>query len=92
LIYNIEQHEQDVTKPAAASSPVRAEWRADLLGGVVVLKSEFSDGSPLTAIPNYARMNRETPTEYPPPPPQPVPGQPRPAPRPVRSTVWIQKA
>jgi DUF1680 family protein len=92
LIYNIEQHEQDVTKPASASAPVRAEWRADLLGGVVVLKSEFSDGSPLTAIPNYARMNRETPTEYPPPPPQPVPGQPRPAPRPVRSTVWIQKA
>ncbi len=34
------------------------EWRPDLLGGVVVIKGEFADGSPLVAIPNFVRNNR----------------------------------
>jgi DUF1680 family protein len=89
LIYNLEPQEQDITKALPMSAPLKAEWQDDLLGGIVVLRSEFRDGSLLTAIPNYARMNRETPTEYPPPP---APGQQRPAPRPVRSTVWARKA
>lgn len=92
LIYNLEPQEQDITKTLTAAAPLNAAWRPDLLGGVVVVAGQFSDGSPLTAIPNFARMNRETPTEYPPPPPQPAPGQQRPAPRPVRSTVWVRKA
>jgi len=39
----------------------------DLLGGVMVIKGKFADGSPMIAIPNYARMNRE-----PAPPPRPA--------------------
>jgi DUF1680 family protein len=92
LIYNLEPQEQDITKTAAATARLQAAWRPDLLGGVMVVSSEFSDGSPLTAVPNFARMNREQGTEYPPPPPQPAPGEQRAAPRPVRSTVWVRKA
>jgi uncharacterized protein len=29
-----------------------------LLGGVMVIRSTATDGSPLLAIPNYARLNR----------------------------------
>lgn len=91
LIYNLERHEQDIEKAIAAAAPLKAEWRGDLLGGVVALKGEFADGSPLTAIPNFARMNREPGTEYPPPPPPPGPDGRRPEPRPVKSTVWIRR-
>ena len=34
------------------------EWRGDLLGGVLTIKGKWSDGSPLLAIPNFARENR----------------------------------
>jgi hypothetical protein len=34
------------------------EWRGDLLGGVMTIKGKWNDGSPLLAIPNYARENR----------------------------------
>jgi len=34
------------------------EWRGDLLGGVLTIKGKWSDGSPLLAIPHYARENR----------------------------------
>ena len=43
------------SKPDA---PLTAEWEPDLLGGVVAIRGAFADGSPLTAIPNYARNNR----------------------------------
>ena len=36
------------------------EWRSDLLGGVMVIKGTWSDGSPLVAVPNYVRNNRNT--------------------------------
>jgi hypothetical protein len=39
-------------------SPLTAQWDGNLLGGVMVIKGKFADGSPLTAIPNYARLNR----------------------------------
>jgi len=91
MIYNIEPQEQDITRPAPAALTAKPEWRGDLLGGVMTLRGQFSDGSPLTAIPNYARMNREPGTEYPPPPPPRTPGEARPAPRPVKSTVWIRR-
>jgi hypothetical protein len=35
-----------------------AEWRGDLVGGVVVLKGQFRDGKPPLAAPNFARLNR----------------------------------
>jgi DUF1680 family protein len=59
LIYNIERVDQDITKPLSPNSPLTAEWRGDLLGGVMVIKGKFADGSPMLAIPNYARTNRD---------------------------------
>jgi hypothetical protein len=34
------------------------QWQGDLLGGVRVIKGASANGAPLTAIPNYARLNR----------------------------------
>ena len=58
LVYNIESPDQNVESVLAPDSPLAAEWRADLLGGVPVIKGAFSDGKPLLAIPNYTRLNR----------------------------------
>jgi DUF1680 family protein len=93
LLYNIEQVDQDITKPVAAASPLTTEWKGDLLGGVMVIKGAFADGSPMMAIPNFARTNRDPAPPSPPPPP-PAGGAPgaRPAPRPPTSIVWIKEA
>jgi len=59
LIYNVERADgQDVNQALAADAPITAEWRPDLLQGVMVLKGKWADGSPMVAIPNYARNNR----------------------------------
>jgi hypothetical protein len=92
LIYNIEARDQELGKALPAKAALRAEWRADLLGGVMTLRSEFADGSPLMAVPNYARMNRETPSPLPPAAPPPGPDGRRPAPPPVKSAVWIEES
>jgi hypothetical protein len=42
------------------------EWRSDLLGGVMAMNGKWQDGTPMLAVPNYARMNRvEQPHELP---------------------------
>ena len=58
LVYNIESADQNVESVLAPDSPLATEWQAGLLGGVEVIKGTFSDGKPLQAIPNYARLNR----------------------------------
>lgn len=58
LVYNIESVDQDVEKALPSDAPLRAEWKPDLLGGVVAIRGQFADGSPLIAVPNYARNNR----------------------------------
>jgi DUF1680 family protein len=63
LIYNFEAADNPgmdrSTLPALSSnSPLNAKWEPDLLDGVVVVRAQAPDGSPLTAIPNYARNNR----------------------------------
>jgi hypothetical protein len=58
LIYNIESADQDVNGVLGPAAGLATEWRGDLLGGVLVIKGAFADGKPLTAIPNYARLNR----------------------------------
>jgi DUF1680 family protein len=94
LVYNIEKVDQSLTGALASSSALTTEWRADLLDGVKVIKGTFADGTPLLAIPNYARYNRNPVDPPPPPAAPPEPGQPapRPAPRPATSIVWIREA
>jgi len=58
LIYNAENVDQDLDKVLRPESALKAEWRGDLLGGVTIIKGTWADGSPLTAIPYYARCNR----------------------------------
>jgi hypothetical protein len=96
MVYNVEKVDQEITKSLASGSKLVVEFRKDLLGGVPVITGTFSDGSPLLAIPNFVRMNRNPPS--PPRPPQPatpVPppaaGAPRPAPPPPVSIVWIDE-
>jgi len=58
LIYSIEAVDQDISQVLGPGSVLRAEWRQDLLGGVTVVRGVFAAGSPMTAIPYYARNNR----------------------------------
>ncbi len=93
LVYNIEQVDQDINGVLPPDAPLAAEWRPDLLGGVKVVTGRFADGTPMLAIPNYARYNRNPPAP-PPAPPQAAPISPAAAPRPVppppTSIVWIR--
>ncbi len=58
LIYNVERADNRNINEAIGTAPLKTEWRGDLLGGVMVIKGQWADGSPLVAIPNYARENR----------------------------------
>jgi len=60
LIYNVETADQpDINQPIG-DAPLTPVWKGDLLDGVVVLEGKWADGTPLLAIPNYARNNRGT--------------------------------
>ncbi len=84
LLYNIEQVDQDITKALSGDAPLTTEWRGDLLGGVMAIKGKFADGSPMVAIPNFARTNRD-------PAVPPAPEGARPVRGPVTSIVWIKE-
>lgn len=63
LIYNFESADlppgknlDDLTMDMSAHLNIK--WDSRLLGGVMVIRGTFADGTPLQAIPNYARMNR----------------------------------
>lgn len=63
LVYSVESVDlpsgKDLDALAlAAGAPLRAEWDENLLGGLLAIRGEFADGTPLQAIPNFARMNR----------------------------------
>ena len=58
LIYTIETADQPRLDLSPDVKTLATEWRGDLLGGVMVIKGKWNDGSPLLAIPNYARQNR----------------------------------
>ena len=91
LIYNIEQVDQDIDKPLSPNSPLTAEWQGDLLGGVMVIKGKFADGSPMMAIPNYARTNRDKELPLEGALPIGADGAVRPAQRPPTSIVWMRE-
>ena len=66
LVYNVERADHQNIDQPISDAPLKTEWRPDLLGGVMVLTGSWKDGSPMVAIPNYARMNRVgRPSEYP---------------------------
>lgn len=81
LLYNVEAADNADITQAIGSAPLTLEWTPDLLHGVMTIKGKWADGSPLVAVPNYARLNRLTPT--------PTPDESRNK-QPV-SIVWIKK-
>jgi len=87
LVYNVEGADNSHIDRKLGDAPLRAEWRPDLLGGIMVITGQWQDGSPMTAIPNFARMNRVgAPPDYPSDRDPDRWKQPRP---PVDSKVWI---
>jgi len=91
LVYNIEKVDQDILQPLSSESALTPEWKEDLLDGVIALKGSFADGTPLLAIPNYARNNRDPAVSEAPPPPAAPGASGRRVPRPPTSIVWIKK-
>ena len=55
LVYNVEVADNKNIEQKLGDAPLRMEWRPDLLGGIMVISGKWADGSPLLAIPNYAR-------------------------------------
>jgi hypothetical protein len=58
LVYNIESVDQNVDSVLPPDAPLSAEWNPSLVGGAMVIRGNFADGSKMMAIPNYARENR----------------------------------
>ncbi len=90
LVYNIEDHDQDILQALDRRSPLTPEWRPDLLEGVMTIRGRFVDGTSMLALPNYARFNRVEGTPLPM-RPEPGPEGSRPEPFPPRSIVWIRE-
>ncbi len=61
LVYNVETADQPNIDQPLGDAPLTAEWRPDLLGGVMTIKGTWQDGSPMLAVPNFTRMNRVGP-------------------------------
>jgi uncharacterized protein len=61
LIYNLEsvdQKDDNVDRALSPDGALSTEWDSNLLDGVEVIKGTFTDGTPMMAVPNYARLNR----------------------------------
>jgi hypothetical protein len=86
LIYNVETADNETIDRKIGDAPLKVEWRPDLLGGVMVISGKWQDGSPMLAIPNFARTNRiGPPSEY----PGDAESDRARGPRPIVSKVWI---
>jgi hypothetical protein len=60
LVYNVERVDNNnVGKVLNPNSALTTEWAPGVLDGVMLIKGTWADGTPLMAIPNYARCNRE---------------------------------
>jgi DUF1680 family protein len=60
LIYNVEKADQPDIDKYIGTEPFSLEWNKDLLGGIMVINGRWADGSPLVAIPNFTRNNRNS--------------------------------
>jgi hypothetical protein len=58
LVYTVERADQLRTDLPLGRAAVVPEWRGELLGGVTVLRGRWQGGTPMTAVPYYARANR----------------------------------
>jgi hypothetical protein len=58
LLYMVESVDQPMGKTVAADAEFTAYWKPDFLEGIVAIGGKWSDGTPLVAIPYYARFNR----------------------------------
>jgi DUF1680 family protein len=82
MIYNVEKADQSDIEKYIGNGPLTTEWRKDLLRGVMVINGKWEDGTPLVAIPNFARNNRNKVHSTPAPGPENADGG---------SKVWINK-
>ena len=60
MIYNVEKVDQPDIDKYIGKGPLTTEWKGDLLNGVMTIRGIWEDGTPLVAIPNYARNNRNS--------------------------------
>jgi DUF1680 family protein len=58
LVYTFESADQELGRALPPDSVLNPQWSGDLLGGVMVIRGKWADGSRLQAIPYYARSNR----------------------------------
>jgi hypothetical protein len=58
LVYTFEAADQPLDHALAADAKLTAQWEANELRGITTIRGQFSDGSPLLAIPYYSRNNR----------------------------------
>jgi DUF1680 family protein len=58
LIYNFESVDQPLDGRLDPAATIIPEWKPDLLGGVIILRGKFADGTPFQTVPNFARNNR----------------------------------
>jgi uncharacterized protein len=65
LVYNVETADNGDIGRAIGPDPLSLQWEEGLLHGVMVIKGKWADGTPLVAVPNYARLNRLAPTAVP---------------------------
>jgi hypothetical protein len=65
LLYNVESADQANIAQKIGALPLTLQWKDGFLDGVMTINGNWADGSPLLAIPNYARMNRVPPTATP---------------------------
>ncbi len=66
MVYNVEAADNEGIERKISDAPLKGEWRPDLLGGIMAISGKWQDGSPMLAIPNFARVNRVGPPhDYP---------------------------
>jgi uncharacterized protein len=60
LIYNVEKADQPDIDKFIGTGPLSLIWKKDMLDGVMTINGKWADGTPLVAIPNFVRNNRNS--------------------------------